>query len=706
MSYDQGKDEYTASGNVSIHGSRQQLTADYVRYDRALRRVFASGHVTAKMDGDTVTADRVELDLEKEIGTIYQGGIDSTVTNFHIRADEINKTGPATYTARKATVTTCDGDDPDWKMTCSDMEVTVEGYGIAHEAALWGRQIPLFYSPILPFPAKTKRQTGLLIPEIRYADRKGLDVNQPFFWAIDDNMDATLYVNAMSERGNRIGSEYRYVFSEETKGAVMLDLLRDRKVDDGSGETSEDWGYTEDAYLRTNSDRYWFRMKHDQDFGHGVKAKLDLDLVSDQDYLLEFEDGYNGFRATQEYFVGTYGRGLDEYNQTTRKNQLNVNKTWTLYSFDADLLWKDDVVKRRWEQTDDTMQELPHLRFSGLKHQMPGANPLFWDLSSEYIYFYSKDSDRGQRAEMYPRVYAPLSYRNYVSFEPSVGLRETVWQVNAWEEGADSTRSSFHRQLYDLKLDLSTEVYRIFTMNQWGLDRLKHSIRPQIVYDYIPEEDQSRYPQFDAFDRIEKQNRITYAITNMVTSRKPFEPAQRPDHEASVAGVPRNFAYSQFCYFRLSQSYDINEARDAEEPEPFSAVTGTLELQPVPAFGLRVDLGWDPYTRRFDSHSETVMLTAESGHRIYAEFRQAEEISKSILMMADFILTDRFSTYGKYERNLKDGKNIETGIGLRYTTQCWGLDVSGMRREDDAIYRVMIELYGLGQAGTSIAAPY
>ncbi len=704
MTFDQEKDLYIASGGVSIERPRQRLTADYVRYDRSSRRVFASGHVILKTDGDTLTAESAEIDLEKETGTLYGGSITTTVTNFHIKADAIEKTGAATYVARNASITTCDGDNPDWKMTCSDMEVTVDGYGVARDTAFWGKNVPLLYSPVMMFPAKTKRQTGFLIPEIQFSDRKGFDVNQPFFWAINENTDATLYANMMSQRGTRIGSEYRYLFSEETQGALMLDFLRDRKIDDGSAEASERWGYKGDAYTRTNMDRYWFRMKHDQQFGYGVKAKLDLDVVSDQDYLLEFEDGYNGFREVNDYFLGTYGRGLDDYNQTTRKNQLNLNKTWTLYSFDADLLWNDDVLKRRWENTDNTIQQLPHLRFSGLKHRVVGANPLYWDLASEYVYFYSNDGNRGQRGELYPRVYAPLAYRNYFTFEPSVGLRETIWQVDDWEDPSGKSPASFNRQLYDVKLDLSTEIYRIFSMNRLGVDRLKHSIRPQIVYDFIPEQDQSRFPRFDAFDRIEKQNLVTYSLNNTLTARKPvaLEPNTK---DAEDVGKRPNFTYSQFCYFKLSQSYDINEARDSDDPRPFSAVVGSLELNPAPAVGLRADIGWDPYTSRFISHSETVMFANDRGDALYAEFRHAAEISESIVMTANVILTDRFSTYGKYERNLKDGKNIETGVGLRYTTQCWGVDVSGMQREDDSIYRFMIHLYGLGQAGTSIAAP-
>ena len=72
--------------------------------------------------------------------------------------------------------------------------------------------------------------------------------------------------------------------------SVMADYLHDRQVDDGTGT----WGYNDDNVLRTNLDRYWFRMKNNQDLGSGFTAKLDLDIVSDQDYLQEFREHVHG----------------------------------------------------------------------------------------------------------------------------------------------------------------------------------------------------------------------------------------------------------------------------------------------------------------------------------------------------------------------------------------------------------------------------
>jgi LPS-assembly protein len=88
----------------------------------------------------------------------------------------------------------------------------------------------------------------------------------------------------------------------------------------------------DDQYLRPNKDRYWFRMKHDQELPSGFSGRLDLDIVSDQDYLNEFKKGYSGFDETKKYFLSEFGREIDDYNDPVRVNRLNIFKNWNLYS--------------------------------------------------------------------------------------------------------------------------------------------------------------------------------------------------------------------------------------------------------------------------------------------------------------------------------------------------------------------------------------
>jgi Organic solvent tolerance protein OstA len=97
--------------------------------------------------------------------------------------------------------TTCDGENPDWEIAGSSMKVTLEGYGLMKHARLRAKNVPVIYSPVVAFPAKTKRQTGFLLPYLAYSkDKDGIDIEVPFFWSINPQMDATFYSRYMGKK--------------------------------------------------------------------------------------------------------------------------------------------------------------------------------------------------------------------------------------------------------------------------------------------------------------------------------------------------------------------------------------------------------------------------------------------------------------------------------------------------------------------------
>ncbi len=716
VSYDQEAELYIFRGHVSVTNDDRRLTADYVEYDKGNNKVYARGQAVLTSGDDILTGETMEVDLEKEVGVILQGAIFIKATNFHIKGEKIEKTGPNTYYAEGASVTTCDVNNPDWKITGKTVEVTLDGYGFVNHAAFWARKLPVLYTPFFAFPAKTRRQSGFLIPRFGLSERLGVEYEQPYFWAISDNMDATFYGDFMSKRGIKFGSEARYVLDAASKGTVMLDFLKDREIDDGSSlDVSQKWGYIENKdvnneIIRPETDRYWFRMKHDQSIGSGFTAKIDLDIVSDQDYLREFQSGYTGFDETDKYFGKTFGRFLDDYSQDnngdylTRLNRLNLNKRWTVYTLNAEVRWNDNVVNRVLKDEDSTQQKLPFIELDASKHQA-GESPFFWKLDSEYVHLYRangtlpiNEATRVHRIGVYPRVYLPIRYNNYFNFEPSTGLRETIWYVTDYEASSEEPEQFFNRTMYDVKLDLSTDMYNVFGVNLWSIDRLKHIIKPQIIYDYTPDVDQDEYPDFQG-DRIEKQNLITYSLTNTVTARSiksvlGFDGGgdRAPEH-----------TYHQLCYFELTQQYDINKAKK-DDPEPFSTLYGKFEFDPSSYLTLSADAEYSQYERRFMSHNVAVGVSDNRGDHFWVEHRytRIDDIFHSIDAKLDVVLSSNLWVRARSEYNLEKEKNIDTGLGLLYNAGCWSIDVMYSKEEENRKYEFIINLFGLGQAGGSM----
>ena len=700
MNYDDQAKVYIGIGNVNITKKDKNLNADYVRFNQNTMDVFAKGHVVMIVGKNIITGTGMDMNLNSETGTIYNGTVFIDENHFYIKGDKIQKVGKDSYVADKATVSTCDGDLPDWKITCRNLKVTVEGYASVKHAALWAKKVPVLYTPFLLFPVKLKRQTGLLAPQIGYSDRKGGEYLQPFFWAINESSDATFYSHYMGSRGEKLGLEYRYVLDEQSKGTLMYDFLDDRQVDDGS-PGSEKWGYPGDNVLRPNSDRYWFRMKQDQALPNGFFARLDIDFVSDQDYYHEFKEGYTGFNETEEYYIKEFGRGFDAYDDPIRLNWFNVNRNWPLYSFNAELRWYDDVIKRRQEETDTTLQRLPTITFNGSKQNI-STSPFYFDLASEYTYFYSEDGPRNHRMDIYPRFYIPYSFGSYFTIEPSVGLRETVWHFDK-EEYSSSDKKNLTREMYDIKVDLSSEVYQVFNIEGKSVERMKHTLRPQIIYDYIPEKDQSELPSLDDIDQIARINLITYSLTNTLTSKSKRNTGEmkgrHADKPLSDKGYePQAYDYNQFFWFKLEQSYDIKKEKE-DDPEPFSPIHGELELYPIRYFSIKADSDWSHYDNNFRSRNVSATLWDMRGDKLSVDHRYQRDISETVYTNLGLKISDRLSVRGEYERNIFDSKDLKYGFGFLYETQCWSFDFNLTKEGDDLGFGFIIRLFGIGGVG-------
>jgi len=702
ITYDQEADQYTARGYVTITKKDRRLAADFVRFDHKTMKVLAVGHVIMTTGEDILTGTRMEMDLEAETGTVYDGTIFLKANHFYIKGDKIRKVGKDCYTADKASITTCDGDTPAWKVTGRNLKVTIEGYGFVNHAALWAKKVPVLYVPFLVFPVKLKRQSGLLAPQLGYSDRKGAEYNQPFYWAISESSDATFYLHHMERRGEKLGLECRYILGKKSKGTLMYDFLDDRKVDDGTPDSSEDWGYEDDNVLRPNSDRYWFRMKNNQAMPFGFSAKLDIDIVSDQDYLHEFKAGYTGFEKTDKYFEKNFGRGLlDECDDPVRVNSLNLSRSWSKYSLITEARWYDDVINRRQSDTNTILQKLPFAEFNASKQRIL-KTPFYFDLDSEYVRFYKQKDKRGHRIDALPRLYLPLKLKNYFTLEPSFGWRQTAWHIDKYQDPSTERERALYREICDVKLDLSSGIYNVYNLGGNGIERIKHTVRPQVIYEFIPDQKQDEYPSFDGLDRIGEKSLITYSLTNTFTSRSTERTIEKDKRQEDEYDVP-SYTYRQFCRLKLEQSYDINEAKENDpESEPFSAIYGELQLVPGRYLSMQADAKWSQYENDFLSHNVAANIWDKRGDRLFAEHRYKRKSSRSIYYHFLLRISDRLSAYIEHERNLFDREDIKYSTGFLYKAQCWSIELSYTDEEEDRTYALMVKLYGLGGLGTQM----
>jgi LPS-assembly protein len=574
--------------------------------------------------------------------------------------------------------------------------------------------MPAFYTPYFYYPARKDRQTGFLWPDAGASDRWGYYYNQPFFWAIDKSSDATFYGHYMGKRGFRPGAEYRYYLDEWSKGTWMVDGFSDRKIDDGTDTTSEDWGFPDggSTILRENKERYWLRGSHHQKLPWDMRGRLEVDIVSDQDYTREFRTGPISWKKSKDYFEEVFGRDLDDYNDPVRTNQLNFNKLWPSYSLNAKLRYDLDSTVRNTGLPDATLQQLPQIEFDGVKQRIASSS-FFYNLNTEYVYYWSRDDKRGQRVDLYPRLYWPIPVKPFFTVEPSIGVRETMWYLDKQEYGPED-QNFYNRELFDTNINISSDIYKIFNLGGSTLKGLKHSIRPEVSHTFIPDVDQSDLPSFDDIDRISKTNKITYSLTNTLTTKArksgSFEISRRIDQNtAGIIDSPTDYAYNDFLRFKLEQSYDINEARESDPDKPFSPVFAELDVFPGKYFALDADALWSVYDLDILSHNVAANVWNLRGDRLSIEYRYTKKSDETDFNETNSIngsltvkVTDRLTVRGNYEYNFLEDVQVEAAAGFLYTAQCWAFDAiarqtTGVNDEKQYAFEFKLDLFGLGE---------
>jgi LPS-assembly protein len=706
VTYDRQLDLYTARGNVKISRADKQLTADLIRFDHKTMRAYAQGNVVLTVGQDILTGSLLQIDLDQQVGSIEDAYLFLEENNFHITGHKIQKTGANTYHIDAATLTTCDGDKPDWKITGKDIKIKDDGSGTAKHATLRVRNMPVLYSPYFYYPARSDRQSGFLMPEFASSERKGEQYTQPFFWAISDSSDATFYADYMTTRGLKLGAEYRYILSERSQGTLMLDGFHDRKVDDGTGDSSDDYGFEDDPedVLRTNENRFWFRASHQQQLPYGIFAKLDLDIAKDQDYLREFRDGYMGYEDTEKFFLKVFKRQLDDLNDPLRVNRLNLNRIWPKFSFNFEPRWNDDT--RRDANTSRTLQRLPFIGLDGAKQKIL-TSPFYLDLASQFNYFWRDTGSRGQRIDLHPRFYLPFRVQNYLTIEPSVGLRETVYRLDEKNFDDESSNDRWsHRELFDTRSDFFTEITKVFDLENHGFEKIKHTIRPQITHEFIPEVSQGDLPRFDPIDRIDETHKITYSLTNTLTSKSKPAEVKRAISPQPTAGDDRqtavNHNYKDFFRFDVRQSYDFEDSNRS-----FSPIFARLDINPGKYIWADAQTAWSVYDNELLSQNLQASLRDRRGDELYVDYRYAKkskeldnnETIQSIYGKLTLQLTDRLTILADHRQNIEKRLRIRTGAGFSYQAQCWSLDFKYTDMPNDQIYEFKVNLFGLGEVG-------
>ena len=118
----------------------------------------------------------------------------------------------STYSLDNATYTTCPAGNQDWLLNMGLLEIDRDRQvGVAHNAYVQFKGVPILYSPWMDFPLNNQRKSGFLAPIFGSTSNGGSEITLPFYWNIAPNFDATIAPRVMTKRGLMLNNEFRYL---------------------------------------------------------------------------------------------------------------------------------------------------------------------------------------------------------------------------------------------------------------------------------------------------------------------------------------------------------------------------------------------------------------------------------------------------------------------------------------------------------------
>jgi LPS-assembly protein len=566
---------------VRIDCDELQFSADYIEVFRKTDMLSARGHVVFVSGGNRIAADRAEFNTRTRTGTFYDASgilslgdradrsmFGTQEPDAFFRGDELHKVGPKKYRIVNGAFSTCVQPTPRWEIVSGSFTINLDEYALLRNAVLRVKGVPLMYLPVFYYPVQEDdRATGFLMPTYGTSTVRGQTISNAFFWAISRSQDATLMHDWLTQAGQQVGGEYRYVAAPGSQGNARFTFLDEKAGTRTIGGVSR-----EQPARRSYSIGGDATQELPGNFRLRANADYFSDIVTQQQYQ---QDIYRATRRDRR-FAGNVSGTVGDLQISATADRTDYFQTAT------------DV--RTWGT-------LPRVSISRPERPIAGA-PVYFGVSGEYVTLVrstTQDDVRTQdqgltRLDVNPVLRVPFSRWPFLTINSAVSWRATYW-TESLTPGArpQQVAEGIGRQFFDLTSRITGPVFtRIFNPpeGQEGL-RFKHVIEPSLVI--------NRVTAIDEFDRIVKlesvdaivgsTTRYTYALTNRLYGKRDVA------REVLTLSVGQSY-YTRALASQFDPQYQSSFAR--QNSGNFSPVALQLRAAPMERLQAEFKTEWHP----------------------------------------------------------------------------------------------------------------
>ena len=193
--------ELEASGNVRLRRTGEAIFADHLRYVFDDGEVTANGNLRFERDGVVVTGQGLQYNLSDSTGEMTEVEYFLLEAEARGEASRLVSQGRNTARVEDGTYTNCEVGDEDWYMRAKTIDLDrTRDLGVARNASVVFKGVPILYSPYLDFSLTGSRKSGFLPPAIGQTEQSGTEVTLPYYFNLAPNYDATLSPRYMTRR--------------------------------------------------------------------------------------------------------------------------------------------------------------------------------------------------------------------------------------------------------------------------------------------------------------------------------------------------------------------------------------------------------------------------------------------------------------------------------------------------------------------------
>jgi len=672
VAYQQDSGLLTLSGGVDLRRAQERVVTDTLTYDRNSGDIKTQGATLLERPGLRMIGDAALLNLETNQGQMQNVSYRfSRTANLRGTANLAELLGPTQTRYQGLVYSTCPPGSNAWSIKASKLRLDQEqGIGVARDARLRIKGVPLVYTPYLRFPIDDRRRSGFLIPTIGSSDESGFEFVLPYYWNIAPNLDATLSPHFLSERGLLMGTELRYL-TRNDRGRIEAELIPDDAKYDGNGAR---WA------LNLEESGLWLNR---------FSSLLEFSAVSDDRYLEDFGNGLDITSTRRLLQRGTLGYIGDGWSlQTVLEGYQTV---------DSELTPEQRPYGR-----------LPQVLFN-LNPVALGAG-LVASVNAEYDYFDHNHIVYGQRLAMQPSLSLPLR-RSYGHLIPRLSLNLSGYDLS--NIGPDQPSSPSH-SIPSVEVDAKLVFER--DANWLGTPALQ-TLEPRLYYLYTPYEDQSATPVFDSSeltfnfanlfrsnrftgrDRIGDANQITTALSSRLLN-------------AQTGTEMLRLSLGRILYFADRRVQIFGPTEVANE----SPIAGELSARLFDRWRGRASIEWDPGEESDQWGRRTLQLQylEPDAERLvnlayrYDRGTSIENRFETTDLSFRMPISKEVNVVGRWLYSLETEETNDAFAGIEFGQCCWKIRVLGRHFKNSAdstastSVMLQVELAGLGAFGSSV----